>query len=244
MSQQTPDPNAAYTEGWNRARELVDWLRTGGALPQQDSPFPLQPGEAYHCGITAETAHYVTPEVTYRERPTTKLPKLAPKKMKTVSGGLMGKSVDYVEWDQLPPEERVGGAAGRTLHDNSGHRSVTRSAFNVAKWGVTKGLNARDKRKAEEAAVPDWEPVGTTTVHVTDQRLAYQAGEQSWGVALAGGISAFEPQWQGYALAVVPADGGAPVSFTGPAVPYLGVVLWHLLHQGVPDLDGGSTPVQ
>jgi acyl-CoA reductase-like NAD-dependent aldehyde dehydrogenase len=114
-----------------------------------------------------------------------------------------------------------------------------RAAQFVSEVADAEGLDESAARREVEAAIDRWvwyagwadkvdqllgtvNPVGKPTSY----RFEY---------SLDGGISAFEPQWQDF-HAVVHGFDAAPLAMRGPSVPYLSVLLSHLLFGHVPPL--------
>jgi curved DNA-binding protein CbpA len=99
--------------------------------------------------------------------------------------------------------------------------------------------NRRRQRKAEREAAARWRDLGVVPVHVTNQRLLVLVEGRLESYWFDGGIVAFEPHFDAGCMLIHP-DGGSPLRFDGPDVPYLAVVLHVLLRGDVPAL--AATP--
>lgn len=95
--------------------------------------------------------------------------------------------------------------------------------------------NSHNKRKAERQAAAQWRRAGIVPLHVTNQRLLIDHDGQLESYWFQGGLVSFDPQFRQYSM-MLQADGGPLLHFSGPAVPYVAVMLHVLLQRGVPVL--------
>jgi hypothetical protein len=96
--------------------------------------------------------------------------------------------------------------------------------------------NSHKRKKAERQAAPRWRTLGTVPLDVTNQRLVTVIDGRLQSFWMNGEITVFDPQFQRYTM-VIQAEGGAPLMFTGPAVPYAAAIMHMLLRGGqVPSL--------
>ena len=105
----------------------------------------------------------------------------------------------------------------------------------TATAGLSYLYNKRQQSKAEQQAATQWRSYGYVDLHLTDQRLVVPIEGQWTTYGLAGDIVGFEPYFHEY-RAIVRPNGGTPLHFRGPAVPYLSVLLHWIFHRSAPQL--------
>jgi hypothetical protein len=119
---------------------------------------------------------------------------------------------------------------------SSGAFIAGRSWKGMAATGAASMLwNKHQKNKAQAQAALQWRSLGQVPLHVTNQRLVTMLDGRLESIWLQGGLAMFDPQFQGYRM-FVQADGGVPLQFEGPGVPYASVVLHVLVRGHVPPL--------
>ena len=96
-------------------------------------------------------------------------------------------------------------------------------------------FNSHSKKKAQRQAAPQWRREGVVPLHVTNQRMLMVHEGQLNSYWFGGGIASFDPQFHQYSM-TLQADGGPPLHFSGPAVPYVAVILHILLRGYTPTL--------
>lgn len=110
-----------------------------------------------------------------------------------------------------------------------------RSWTGIATTAAASAMYNRHKRtQAERQAVAQWRSLGHTPLSITNQRLFFvNEGQQDYFAYE--NLLVFEPQWHSYSMSLQ-ANGGWPLRFEGPAVPYAAVILHVLLRGAVPAL--------
>lgn len=98
--------------------------------------------------------------------------------------------------------------------------------------------SSRNRNRAQREAAAQWRSLGEVPLHLTNHRMVVGIDGGLESLWLNGGITMFDPAFDQYAMHLQ-ADGGWPLLFEGPAVPYVAVILHILLRGEVPALQYG-----